>query len=409
MLKEKLKRYAKLLVEVGINPNKGQKLMINCPVECADFGRMCAEAAYNAGCGEVIMNWNDDFCTRLKYLNAEEAVFQTYPEWQKMYYTDLARAGTAKLSIYATDPENLKGVDPRRIASLQKAAGAALTEYRDMQMKNAFPWCVASVPVASWAKKVFPDLGEEEATEKMWNAILKTARADSEADPVELWRNHLDTLTKRKNILNSYNFKYLRYKNSLGTDLTVELPKGHIWESGSEKAGTGQSFVPNIPTEEIFTSPKRDGVNGTICASRPLVLDGNIVEGIKFVLKDGKIIEVYASAGLDVLKNAVSVDEGASFLGEVALVPYSSPISDTGILFYNTLFDENAACHFAFGDSYPTLKGAENMTREELEKAGLNSSITHEDFMVGTKDLSITGITEDGKEVPVFTAGNFAF
>ncbi len=409
MLKEKLKRYAKLLVEVGINPNKGQKLMINCPVECADFGRMCAEAAYNAGCGEVIMNWNDDFCTRLKYLNAEEAVFQTYPEWQKMYYTDLAQAGTAKLSIYATDPENLKGVDPRRIASLQKAAGAALTEYRDMQMKNAFPWCVASVPVASWAKKVFPDLGEEEATEKMWNAILKTARADSEADPVELWRNHLDTLTKRKNILNSYNFKYLRYKNSLGTDLTVELPKGHIWESGSEKAGTGQSFVPNIPTEEIFTSPKRDGVNGTICASRPLVLDGNIVEGIKFVLKDGKIIEVYASAGLDVLKNAVSVDEGASFLGEVALVPYSSPISDTGILFYNTLFDENAACHFAFGDSYPTLKGAENMTREELEKAGLNSSITHEDFMVGTKDLSITGITEDGKEVPVFTAGNFAF
>ncbi len=409
MLKEKLERYAKLLVEVGINPNKGQKLMINCPVECADFGRMCAEAAYNAGCGEVIMNWNDDFCTRLKYLNAEKSVFETYPEWQKMYYTDLAKRGTAKLSIYATDPENLKGVDPQRIASFQKNAGAALTEYRDMQMKNAFPWCVASVPVASWAKKVFPAVSDEEAVEKLWDAILKTARADKKDDPVQLWHKHLETLTKRKDILNSYNFKCLRYKNSLGTDLTVELPEGHIWESGSEKAETGQSFVPNIPTEEIFTSPKRDGVNGTILASRPLVLDGNIVENIKFVLRDGKIVEAYASSGLDVLKNAISVDEGASFLGEVALVPYSSPINETGILFYNTLFDENAVCHFAFGDSYPTLKGAERMSREELEQAGLNFSITHEDFMVGTKDLSIIGLTEDGKEIAVFTDGNFAF
>lgn len=409
MLNEKIKRYARLLVEVGINPNKGQKLMISCPVECADFGRLCAEAAYQAGCGEVIMNWGDDYCARLKYLNADNSVFQNYPDWQKAFYTDLAREGTAKLSIYANDPENLKDVDPARIASLQKAAGVSLSEYRDLQTKNAFPWCVASVPVTSWAKKVFPELEEDKAMEMLWNAILKTSRADCIEDPVMLWKKHVETLSLRKNALNKYNFKYLRYKNCLGTDLTVQLPDGHIWEAGSEKAGTGQRFVPNIPTEEIFTSPKRDGVNGTICASRPLVLDGNIIENIRFVLTNGKITEAYATSGLEVLKNAISVDEGAAYLGEVALVPYSSPVSDTGILFYNTLFDENASCHFAFGDSYPTLKGAENMSSEELQRAGLNSSITHEDFMVGTSDLSIVGITQSGEEIPVFVEGNFAF
>lgn len=408
MLNERLKKYAKLIVEVGINPNKGQKLMIGCPVECAEFGRLCAEAAYEAGCGEVIMNWGDDYTTRLKYLHASDSVFTAYPAWQKTYFTDMGREGVAKLSIYATDPENLKGVDPKRIASYQKAAGVALEEYRTLQMKNAFPWCVVSVPVASWAKKVFPNEGEQTACEKLWDAILTSARVDDN-DAVENWKKHIETLSYRKQILNGYNFKYLHYKNSLGTDLMVELPEGHIWEAGGEKAGTGQTFVPNIPTEEIFTSPKRDGVNGVICASRPLVLDGNIVEDIRFVLKEGKITEVFASKGLDVLKNAISVDEGASYLGEVALVPYNSPISNSGILFYNTLFDENAACHFAFGDSYPTLKDAENMSVEELKAAGLNSSITHEDFMIGTADLSVVGITEDGREVPVFINGNFAF
>jgi len=354
------------------------------------------------------MNWGDDHITRLKYLHAEDSVFTNYPAWQKTYFTDMGREGVAKLSIYATDPENLKGVDPNRIASYQKAAGVALEEYRAAQMKNAFPWCVVSVPVMSWAKKVFPEDNDQTAYEKLWDAILTSARVDDN-DAVENWKNHIKTLSRRKQILNGYSFKYLRYKNSLGTDLTVELPKDHLWEAGGEKAGTGQTFVPNIPTEEIFTSPKRDGVNGVIFASRPLVLDGNIVEDIKLVLKDGKITEVFATKGLDALKNAISVDEGASYLGEVALVPYNSPISNSGILFYNTLFDENAACHFAFGDSYPTLKGAENMSVEELKSAGLNSSITHEDFMIGTKDLSIVGITEDGREVTVFIDGNFAF
>lgn len=409
MTKEKMMRYARLVVNVGINPNKGQKLMINCPVECADFGRMCVEAAYKAGCGEVIMNWTDDFCARQKYLYADDSVFETYPEWQKVYYTDYAKLGTARLSIYASDPENLKGVDPKRIATFQKVAGEALAEFRTMQMKNDFPWCVVSIPVASWATKIYPDLDEESAQEKLWDDILKTVRADTDEDPVERWRIHLAKLDERRTKLNNYNFKYLKYKNSLGTDLTVALPEGHIWEAGSENAGTGQSFVPNMPTEEIFTAPHRLGINGTICASKPLVLDGNIIENIKFVIKDGKIVDASSDTCVDVLKNAISVDEGASYFGEVALVPFASPISDTGILFYNTLFDENASCHFAFGDAYPTLKGASEMTAEQLFEAGLNSSMTHEDFMIGTSDLSIVGITHEGEEVPVFVDGNFAF
>lgn len=409
MEKELLKKYAKLIVEVGINPNKGQKLIINCPVECAEFGRLCVEAGYNAGCGEVVMVWGDDTCTRLKYLHAEESVFESYPRWQKTFFDDYAAVGAAKLSIYATDPENLKGVSPERIAKLQRVAGTALADYSEKQMKNDFPWCVASVPIESWAVNVFKGDSPSVANDKLWNAILKTARVDAENDPVELWKNHISCLNERKEKLNGYNFKYLKYKNTLGTDLVVELPEGHFWEAGCEKAGTGQTFVPNIPTEEIFTAPKKDGVNGVVCASMPLVLGGSIIENIRLTVENGKIVNATADTNLEVLLNALAVDEGASYLGEVALVPHKSPISDMGILFYNTLFDENAACHFAFGDSYPMVKGASEMSQSERLSHGLNKSIIHEDFMVGTDDLSIIGITHDGDEVVVFRNGNFSF
>lgn len=409
MERELLKKYAKLIVEVGINPNKGQKLIINCPVECAEFGRLCVEAGYNAGCGEVIMVWSDDTCTRLKYLHAEESVFESYPRWQKTFFDDYAAVDAAKLSIYATDPENLKGVSPQRIAKLQRVAGTALADYSEKQMNNSFPWCVASVPIESWAVNVFKGESANVAIDKLWDAILKTVRVDSESDPVELWKKHINSLNERKEKLNAYSFKYLKYKNALGTDLVVELPEGHFWEAGCEKAGTGQTFVPNIPTEEIFTTPKKDGVNGVVCASMPLVLDGSIIENIRLTIENGKIVNATADTNLEVLLNALYVDEGASYLGEVALVPNKSPISDMGILFYNTLFDENAACHFAFGDSYPMVKGASQMSQSEKLSHGLNKSIIHEDFMVGTEDLSITGITHNGDEVAVFRNGNFSF
>lgn len=410
LMELRLKKYARLLVEVGVNLQKGQRLVINCPVECADFARLCISAAYDAGCSEVVMNWSDDFAAREKYLRADSSVFETYPVWQREFLNGYAREGAGFLKIYASDPENLKGVDPARIASAQRVAGEAVEEYRRLQMVNGFPWCIASIPIDSWAKRVFADTDAEDAKLKLWDAIFKAVRIDEKGDPVELWRAHLDVLEERKKWLNSHRFKLLKYSNSLGTDLCVELPEGHLWEAGNERTLEGRPFVANMPTEEVFTAPKRDGVNGVVYASLPLVQDGNIIEDIKFVLKDGKIVEAYASKGEEVLRAAISVDEGASFLGEVALVPYDSPISNMGLLFYNTLFDENASCHLAFGEAYPNcIKGGSEMTKEELSSAGLNDSIAHEDFMIGTSDLSVTGVTCDGTEVPVMRDGNFVF
>lgn len=406
----KLKKYARLLVEVGVNIQKGQRLVINSPVECADFARLCISAAYDAGCSEVVMNWSDDFASREKYLRADSSVFETYPLWQREFLNGYAREGAAFLKIYASDPENLKGVDPDRISLAQRVAGEAVEEYRRLQMSNGFAWCIASIPIDSWAKRVFAAENAEDAKRKLWEAIFKAVRIDENGDPVELWREHLNKLEERKRWLNSKRFKLLRYKNSLGTDLSVELPENHRWEAGNERTLSGTPFVANMPTEEVFTAPKRDGVNGVVFASLPLVQDGNIIEGIKFVLKDGKIIEAYADKGEDVLRAAISVDEGASFLGEVALVPYDSPISNMGILFYNTLFDENASCHLAFGEAYPScIEGGAGMTKDELYAAGLNDSIAHEDFMIGTSDLVITGVTYDGEEIPVMSEGNFVF
>ena len=242
----------------------------------------------------------------------------------------------------------------------------------------------------------------------LWDAIFSACRVSGTGDAVARWREHLKTLRERTEKLNAYRFRSLHYQNSLGTDLTVELPEGHLWQSGEEKTPKGQPFVANMPTEEIFTAPLREGINGVVYASMPLVHDGNIIDKFHFVVRDGQIVEAVAEKGEDVLRAAISVDEGASYFGEVALVPYDSPISNLKLLFYNTLFDENAACHIAFGEAYPCIEGGRDMTKEQLKEKGLNDSITHVDFMIGTKDLSIVGTTHDGREIPVFVNGNFA-
>lgn len=408
-MEEKLQEYARLVVEIGTNIQKGQKLVISAPVDCAYFVRKCATAAYDAGCAEVIINWTDDYLTREKYLKGSEEIFDTVPEWRVHFYNDYANEGAARLSIYASDPESMKGVSADRIQRNERAFGTALKEYREKMMSNAFPWCVASIPIPSWAKKVLPDATEEEAMNTLWDMIFKATRIDGKGNAVANWKDHISTLRSRCNQLNEYNFKALHYTNSIGTDLIIELPENHVWLGGSEKTLSGQPFVANIPTEEIFTAPKKDGVNGKVVASLPLVKDGNIIEGIVFEFKNGRIIKATSATNEDILKAAISVDDGASFLGEVALVPYDSPISNMNTLFYNTLFDENASCHLAFGEAYPCLKDASDLTADEMKERGLNFSITHEDFMVGTKDLSITGITQKGEEIPVFVNGNFAF
>ena len=404
-----LKRYARLIVKSGINIQSNQVLVVSSPIECAWFTRMIAEVAYEEGAKEVVVRWQDELLTRIKYINAPEEVFNEYPEWQKEFFMSYVRQGAAFLSIAASDPEIMKGVSPERMAKWGKVSGAALKEYRERLMSNKNAWCVASIPTKPWAKKVFPSLSEEEAVEKLWENIFKTVRVDTE-DPVAAWDIHKSNLKKSMDFLNNKKFKFLHYKNSLGTDLKIELPEGHLWLGGSDYTPEGIEFIANMPTEEVFTLPKKTGVNGVVKSSMPINRNGNIIDKFSLTFKDGKIVDYSAEKGMDVLKTLVETDEGSMYLGEVALVPYDSPISRLGILFYNTLFDENASCHLAIGDAYPVcIKNGENMAKEELEKAEVNNSIVHEDFMIGTRDLEITGITEAGEEVPVFKNGNFVY
>ena len=409
-MEAKFKEYAKLLVEVGVNIQKGQTLVIGSPVDCAWFARLCARAAYAAGCREVVMRWSDDELTREKYLHAEDSVFDSLPAWQAEFDNGYARQGAAFLHISARDPENLVGVDPDRIARSQRSSGEALREYRELTMSNTVPWCIGSIPIPSWARKVFPGCPEDEAVEKLWEAIFQTVRVDGSGAAVDRWREHLAGLKGHMDRLNGLNLESLHYTNSLGTDLTIRLLEGHIWAAGSSATKSGLPFIANMPTEEVFTAPLRNGVDGVVCSSMPLVHNGVVIDKIRFQVREGKIVEASAQTGEDALKAAITLDEGASYFGEVALVPYDSPISRQKLLYYNTLFDENASCHLAFGEAYPEcLQGGAGMSKEERNARGLNDSITHVDFMVGTADLSVTGKTRDGREVPVFVDGNFAW
>ena len=407
-LRKLQKDYAELLIREGLNIQKGQRLAITCQVECAEFVRLCVDAAYEAGCREVLLRWRDDAVTRARYLHADGDVFDAVNPWEVEFCDVLSEEGAGWLAIHADNPENLKGVDPDRIRRAQISTGKALKAFRERQMRNEMPWCVCSVPTKAWAQAVFPDLDPDEAVRRLWEEILAACRVDGK-DAVRNWKAHSAELQRRVEYLNACDFRMLRYQNSAGTDVTVELPDGHFWAGGEEKASSGVFFSANIPTEEVFTLPKRDGVNGVIVATKPLSLHGTLIEGFSFVVKDGRITEVHAEKGEAVLRDAVSVDEGASYFGEVALVPYDSPISQSGVLFYNTLFDENASCHFAFGEAYPCIKDADKLSQEELAARGVNYSMMHVDFMVGSRDLSIVGVTKSGEEVPVFVNGNFAF
>ncbi len=411
MNEKMLWQYARLVVEVGINLQKGQTLVISSPVDCAPFARACTRAAYDAGAKEVILRWNDDFCSRERWLRGDERLFDAVHPWDVLRDNTLAEEGAGYLSISASDPENLMGVEPERLRRWDAAVGRDLECFYRKMMASEFPWCVVSVPVPSWARKVFPDCSTDDAMERLWQEIFKAVRIDGETDAVVLWRAHCERLAQRAEKLNAYQFRRLHYRNSLGTDLIVGLPEHHVWGAGDEAAASGVRFVANMPTEEVFTAPLRSDVNGVLYASMPLVLNGNVVEGIRLGFRDGRITELHADKGEEVLRAAIETDEGAHYLGEVALVPFDSPIRKSGLLFYNTLFDENASCHFAFGEAYPTcLEGGAQMSQEQLLAAGINAvSNTHVDFMVGTQDLSIVGITPTGEEVPVFRNGTFAF
>ncbi|WP_416176399.1 aminopeptidase [Clostridium sp.] len=409
MNKEFLEKYAKLIVKIGINIQQDQILVINSPIECDYFTRLVSKIAYKEGAKDVIVNWNDEKLSKIKYLYAKESVFDEFPDWKKELYTGYAKQDAAFLTIHATDPELMKDVDQSRIMRATKAANKALSEFRARTMADKNVWCVVSVPTKAWSKKVFSSIDENEAVEKLWDAVFKATRV-GEWDPVKAWDEHKNKLKSRMDFLNKNKFKYLKYKNSLGTDLKIELPKEHIWLGGSSFSEKGTEFMANIPTEEVFTLPLKTGVNGKVVSSKPLNYNGNLIEDFSMEFKDGKIINYTAKRGLETLKHIIETDEGSHYLGEVALVPFDSPISNSKVLFYNTLFDENASCHLAIGEAYPVcLRGSENMSKEKLSDLGVNQSLEHVDFMVGTEDLNIMGITQEGREIPIFENGNFKF
>ena len=406
----KLNEYAHLLVEVGMNVQPGQTPRINTSLDAAPLARLCVAACYDRGARDVVVDWRDDFVSRQRYLRADERVFSEFPSYQKAKFDWLLERSSPNLSLTGSDPELLRGVDPARIQAADLAAGEPTKPYYDAMTAGKFQWCVGAFPSRAWAERAFPDKTGEDAVDALWDAIFSVCRITGDGKGVERWREHVAATARRAKILNGYQFASLRYTNSLGTDLTVRLPKDHVWAGGSEQSAAGVEFVANMPTEEIFTAPQRDGVDGRVCAALPLALNGNLVKEFWLELKGGRIVNVHAEEGEEVLRRAIDLDEGAHYLGEAALVPYDSPIRASGILFYNTLFDENASCHFAFGAAYPScVRGGEDMSGAEQEAAGLNQSITHVDFMVGTADLSIVGTTHDGEEIPVFVDGNFAF
>lgn len=404
-----LKKYAKLAVKTGINIQKDQTLVVMSPIECAPFTRMISEVAYEEGAKEVIIHWNDELSAKVKYMKASDEIFDIFPDWQKESQLYYARQGAAFLSISASDPELMKEVDPKRIARFQKARQIALKEFNQRLMSNKNAWSIVSIPTAGWSSKVFPGVSQEEAIEKLWESIFKIVRVDKE-NPVEAWDIHKNNLKEKMDFLNLSNFKALHFKNSKGTDLKVELPENHLWVGGAEYTSEGVEFIANMPTEEVFSLPKKTGVNGVVVSSKPLNYGGNLIDNFELTFKDGRIVDFKAEQGYDTLKHLIETDEGSHYLGEVALVPYDSPISNSGTIFYNTLYDENASCHFAIGRAYSLcLKNGDNMSEVELEKAGANSSLAHVDFMIGTSDLSILGMTKEGKEVQIFKDGNWAF
>jgi aminopeptidase len=406
---EKLKNYAELAVNVGVGLKPGQTLIVNAPLEAASLVRLVAESAYQAGARLVDMNFDDDALTLIRYEHAPRGSFAAFPYWRTEGLAKALKAeDMAFLSVHATDPDLLKDQDPELIGTAQKSAQTHNRPLTEKISGMAVNWAVVAAPISAWAAKVFPEAAPETRMEKLWEALFKMLRAD-QADPVAAWRAHLETLREKTDYLNTKHYAALRYRGP-DTELTVGLPENHRWLGGQATSQRGYAFVPNMPTEEVFTAPHKDKVEGTVTSSRPLAYAGQLIQDFSFKFSRGRVIEVWAKEGKEALEQLLATDEGARHLGEVALVPNSSPVSRTGLLFYNTLFDENAASHLALGKAYPsTLENGEAMNEQDFVAAGGNDSLTHMDFMVGSADLDIDGVTRDGPTEPLMRAGEWAF
>jgi len=408
MKKTLLKKYAELLVRSGIALKKGQSVVIGANVDIEPFVAMVVEECYRAGAKHVIVRWNSEACNRIQFKKGKkEALAEVLPyeiaraEWE-------CQELPCFLWLDSDDPDGMAGLDQKKMALIRQARMKVLYPYRQRR-ENHTQWCIAGVPSAAWAKKIFPDLPKGKAIEKLWEAILTTSRA-LDGNGIENWKKHDEDLKKRCAYLNSLRLKKLHYTASNGTDLTVGLIPGVIFLGAGETTLEGAYIQPNIPSEECFTSPRRGEAEGIVYATKPLSYGGVLIKDFWVRFEGGKAVEVHAEQGQEALESILHVDEGSAYLGECALVPFDSPINNTGLLFYNTLFDENAACHLALGAGFTNLyPNFDQYSEEELHGFGINESMSHVDFMIGAEDLDIVGTTEDGREIQIFKHGEWAF
>ncbi len=408
MRKAQLKKYAKLLAKVGLNVKKGQTVFIGADLDQPEFVAMVVEECYKAGASEVYVEWSYQPVERISAINRTQESLSEFKPWVKAKWEFKAKNYSCRLFIESEDPDGMNGVDQQKMSAARRALFPQIKPYR-LALENKHQWCIAAVPGKAWAKKVFPILSERKAVEEMWKVILKTSRADGK-NPVQAWKEHNADLDARCCYLNGLGLEYLEYKSGNGTDLKVGLNEDGIFCGGKEKTLKGRIFNPNIPTEEVFTTPKAGAVEGIVYSTKPLSYMGELIENFSLRFENGKVTEVKAEKGEALLKEMVSMDEGAAKLGECALIPYESPINQSGVLFYNTLFDENASCHLALGHGFnECLKGYEKYTDEECKKRGVNDSMIHVDFMIGSRDMDVVGVTKKGERVQIFKNGTWAF
>ena len=407
MNKTRLKKYASLIARVGVNVQKKQEVVITAELDQPEFVKMVVDECYKAGASKVTVDWSYQPLVRSHVRYCTEKVLSKVEDWQIAKMEHMVETLPCRIYLMSEDPDGLNGINVKKYTKSMAAKSKVFKPIR-AKMENKYQWCIAAVPGKEWAKKVFPGQRASVAVEMLWEAILDTSRVYE--DPVEEWNKHNDNLLRKCDYLNSLGLRELRYKSSCGTDLKVGLIEDVLFMGGGENAlGSGIYFNPNIPSEEVFTSPMKGEAEGIVYASKPLCYGGALIENFWVKFEGGKAVEVGAEKNEELLREIIKMDENAGYLGECALVPYSSPINESGLLFYNTLFDENAVCHLALGRGFTNLvKGYENMTEDECHAKGINDSIVHEDFMIGTSDLSIIGVTKDGKEIEIFKDGEWA-
>ena len=408
MNKTRLRKYANLIARMGVNVQKGQEVLISAELDQPEFVKMVVEECYRAGAAKVSVDWSYQPLTRLDVRYCSKKRLSTLDKWQIEKWEWQAENLPCKIYLISEDPDGLAGINQEKYSSAMAARSKIIKPIRS-RMENKYQWCIAAVSGKEWAKKIFPGERASAAVEKLWEAILTSSRVDD--DPIAAWEAHNANLKKKYEYLNSLGIKELKYKASNGTDLRVGLlDDGLFMAGGEETLGRGVYFNPNIPSEEVFTSPRRGDADGIVYSTKPLAFEGQLIDNFWIKFEGGKAVDVGAEKNESFLRQLIGMDEGAAYLGECALVPHSSPIRESGLLYYNTLFDENAACHLAFGKGFTNLyKDYEKYTEEQLHELGINDSIIHEDFMIGTPDMSITALCADGKEVKIFENGEWAF